>query len=53
MPKPRPPYPPEPWARLIEPARTGRTPKEFGRRIEQAQAAPIWSRAAAASVVSV
>ena len=34
MPKTRPPYPPELRARLIELARTGRTPEELGRQFE-------------------
>ena len=34
MPKTRPPYPPQLRARLIELARTGRTPEELGRQFE-------------------
>jgi len=34
MPKTRPPYPPQFRARLIELARTGRTPEELGRQFE-------------------
>ena len=34
MPKTRPPYPPQLRARLIELARSGRTPEELGRQFE-------------------
>ena len=34
MPKTRPPYPPQLRARLIELARSGRTPEELGRQVE-------------------
>jgi len=34
MPKTRPPYPPQFRARLLELARTGRTPEELGRQFE-------------------
>jgi transposase len=34
MPKTRPPYSPQLRARLIELARTGRTPEELGRQFE-------------------
>lgn len=47
MPKPRPPYPPQLRARLIELARTGRTPEEFGRQFEpSAQTIRNWLRQA-------
>jgi len=35
MPKTRPPYPPQLRARVIELARSGRTPEELGRQFEQ------------------
>lgn len=48
MPKTRPPYPPQLRARLIELARTGRTPEELGRQFEPAaQTIRNWLRQAA------
>lgn len=45
MPKTRPPYPPQLRARLIELARTGRTPEELGRQFEpSAQTIRNWLR---------
>ena len=47
MPKTRPPYPPELRARLIELARTGRTPEELGRQFEpSSQTIRNWLRQA-------
>jgi transposase len=47
MPKTRPPYPPQFRARLIELARTGRTPEELGRQFEpSAQTIRNWLRQA-------
>ena len=47
MPKTRPPYPPELRARLIELARTGRTPEELGRQFEpSSQTIRNWRRQA-------
>jgi transposase len=47
MPKTRPPYPPQLRARLIELARTGRTPEELGRQFEpSAQTIRNWVRQA-------
>ncbi len=47
MPKTRPPYPPKLRARLIELARTGRTPEELGRQFEpSAQTIRNWLRQA-------
>ena len=47
MPKTRPPYPPQLRARLIELARTGRTPEELGRQFEPAaQTIRNWLRQA-------
>jgi transposase len=47
MPKTRPPYPPQLRARLIELARTGRTPEELGRQFEpSAQTIRNWLRQA-------
>lgn len=48
MPKTGPPYPPQLRARLIELARTGRTPEELGRQFEPAaQTIRNWLRQAA------
>jgi len=47
MPKTRPPYPPQFRARLLELARTGRTPEELGRQFEpSAQTIRNWLRQA-------
>ena len=47
MPKTRPPYPPQLRARLIELARSGRTPEELGRHFEpSAQTIRNWLRQA-------
>src|SRR5437867_1252112 len=47
MPKTRPPYPPQLRARLVELARTGRTPEELGRQFEpSAQTIRNWLRQA-------
>jgi transposase len=47
MPKTRPPYPLELRARLVELARTGRTPEELGRHFEpSAQTIRNWRRQA-------
>jgi transposase len=47
MPKTRPPYPSQLRARLVELARTGRTPEELGRQFEpSAQTIRNWLRQA-------
>ena len=47
MPKTRPPYPPQLRARLIELARSGRTPEELGRQFEPSgQTSRNWLRQA-------
>jgi len=47
MPKTRPPYPPQLRARLIELARSGRTPEDLGRQFEpSAQTIRNWLRQA-------
>ena len=47
MPKTRPPYPPHLRARLVELARTGRTPEDLGRQFEpSAQTIRNWLRQA-------
>jgi len=47
MPKTRPPYPPQLRARLVELARSGRTPEDLGRQFEpSAQTIRNWLRQA-------